>query len=122
MRKTQVTLAEIIVLHDNEFEHRYLSDSRRRPPRLETLAQVIRAAFPDLDVALSDWAHEPWVKSGRLRRVTGQVRHGKRLLVEARGRDLLRKRLLDYRSAEPYATSWDVVQWIAEEARRRKLD
>lgn len=118
MTKTLPTLAEIVALDAAAFELRHWSDERRRPPRFQVLVEVIRAEFPDLKVDVSSWSYEPWVKQGRLRRVTGRVRHGKRLTVAAPGSPFGHY-LFDYKSSEPYSSNWDVVRWIAEEARRR---
>ncbi len=125
-RKPLPTLQEIVTLHDDAFTHRFISDARRRPPRLEALAAMIDTFFPDLEVRMDTWSYEPFQKVGRLRRVTGRRRDGKRLLVLRRNSEKGsitsdRSALLDHKSSDPYRNNWDVVRWIAEEARRRKL-
>ena len=115
------SLAEIVALDEDSFSHRFLSEARRRPPQLTTLASLIEVSFPDLEVRLETWAHEPYRKIGRLRRITGRRREGKRLLVLPKGSSSNASALFDHKSSEPYQTNWNVVRWIAEEARRRGL-
>ena len=114
------SLEEIDALDRNSLAHRYLDD-RRRPPRFDVLVDVIRTSFPDLKVEVEDWSYEPFVKIGRIWRVTGRRRQGKRLTVRKVRSCFDQEKLFVHKTCETYRTNWDIVRWIGDEARRRKL-
>lgn len=117
------TLAELAGLDAKVLDIRFGGNEKRRPPRFEQLVRIIQHYFPDLGVSLSDWSVTPYRKIKRIRHVTGQQRDGKRLILTKDGKSRYAggEIVLDHKTCETYRTNWDVLRWIVQEARRRKM-
>ena len=117
-----MTIDEILALDENAFSLRFIAEKTVRPPTLKRLAGLIPEIFPDLKVTSDSWSVTPYVKIGRLRRVTGKRRSGLRITVHPKNSTSFGSEVLfQHHNLEPGRTNWDVVGWIAEEHRRRQM-
>jgi len=117
------TMPELAKLDANAWSIRHIDAEKKRPPRFESMVEIIAHYFPDLDIHVDDWSEQPYVKQGRLRRVTGATRYGRRLILTPKGGSPYTgsERLFEHKTTGTYSTNWNILRWIVDEARRRKM-